>query len=150
LAASLNEACSVLSAAFNAGFRESGAMSLPRVAAEESTLMVGIRSLGVSFDCIIGYQDDHGELHSLVDDKYVRNMFAIANERFKTNKERINRFQIEVERMLECNISVEDAETRRRRKREEGLARQKHLKEIATANKEQSELSHVQDLDLLG
>jgi tRNA wybutosine-synthesizing protein 3 len=148
LAASLNEASSVLSAAFNAGFRESGAMSLPKPTAEESNLMVGVRSLGVSFDCIIGSQDDHDELHSLVDDNYLRNMFAIANERFKTNKERINRFQIEVERMLECNISVEDVETRRRRKREEGLARQKHLKETARANKEHNELSDVQDLDL--
>jgi tRNA wybutosine-synthesizing protein 3 len=141
----LNDANLVLNAGFNAGFRESGAMSLPKAGAEESSLMVGIRSMGLSFDCIIGYTDDHEKLHSLVEDSYLRNMFVIANDRFKTNKERITRFQSEVDRLLQRDSSVERPEERRIRKREEGLARQRELKESLIAQEETAQDGEAPD-----
>ena len=54
--------------------------------------MVAVRSAGLSFDSIIGYQSMHGGLVSLVDEAYLHVLMRIANQRFQTNTERISRF----------------------------------------------------------
>jgi tRNA wybutosine-synthesizing protein 3 len=91
--------------------------------------MVAVRSTGLSLDSIIGYEDDTGTIHRLVDENYLRSVVAVANERFATNRERIDRFRQTL--LTKCQISQkspsssnngrEDAATRRERKRHEGL-----------------------------
>jgi tRNA wybutosine-synthesizing protein 3 len=134
----------ILTAALDAGFRESGAMDLQCARIPDAPIMVGIRSMGVSFDCIIGYQEEDGTLHSIVDDKYVRNMLVIANSRFQTNGERTHRFQTNVNRLFRTEPEKEDEETRRQRKRAEGLARQQllngHKSETADSAEDQTAL----------
>jgi tRNA wybutosine-synthesizing protein 3 len=55
--------------------------------------MVAVRSAGLSFDSIIGYQSEDGRLVSLVDEEYLHVLMRIANQRFQTNTERISKFR---------------------------------------------------------
>jgi tRNA wybutosine-synthesizing protein 3 len=97
--------------------------------------MVAVRSAGYSFDSIIGYQDGEGRNITLVDENYLRTLVDIANERFKINTDRISRFRNALLESYQSVVSTgkstkpewEDAEDRKRRKREEGLARQQAL-----------------------
>jgi tRNA wybutosine-synthesizing protein 3 len=95
--------------------------------------MVAVRSAGYSFDSIIGYQDDDGSNVALVDQQYLRTLIKIANERFKINFDRISRFRQALLQTYEPKLlngtkaDWEDADVRKRRKREEGLARQQAL-----------------------
>lgn len=134
LCASLHDASAVLTAAFEAGFRESGAMNL---ATDDGGLIVGVRSNGLSFDCIVGHQAVDGELLCIVDDEYIKGMLGIANERFFTNSERTQRFEAAINRKFNALSSKEDSETRRQRKRAEGLAKQQALQ--ATRSEQQQE-----------
>jgi tRNA wybutosine-synthesizing protein 3 len=135
LSASLDEAQRVLNAAMSAGFRESGAMSLGSAKTGEANPMVAVRSAGYSFDTIIGYQDEQGRNLTLIDESHLRTLVCIANERFKINFERIARFRAALLESYQPSASTakpsnpdwEDAEARKRRKREEGLARQQAL-----------------------
>jgi tRNA wybutosine-synthesizing protein 3 len=136
LSASLDEAQRVLNAAMSAGFRESGAMSLGSAKTGEANPMVAVRSAGYSFDTIIGYQDQEGHNLTLIDESHLRTLVCIANERFKINFERIARFRAALLESYQPSASTankpsnpdwEDAEARKRRKREEGLARQQAL-----------------------
>ncbi|KAF2635048.1 hypothetical protein P280DRAFT_437795 [Massarina eburnea CBS 473.64] len=138
LTASLENAQRVLTAALGSGFRESGAVSLNPAKSGEIDPMVAVRSTGYSFDAIIGYHSDQGRNIALVDEAYLHILVDIANERFKINAERILRFQtslvqqynIQAPSSADSNKSGwEDTETRKRRKREEGLARQRAMKE---------------------
>jgi tRNA wybutosine-synthesizing protein 3 len=126
----------VLTAALSAGFRESGAVSLSATKTGESTPMVAVRSTGYSFDAIIGHRDELDRNILLVDEKYLATLISIANDRFRVNTERIARFRTALmDAFRSSDFSVggstktdwEDAEARRRRKREEGLARQQAL-----------------------
>jgi tRNA wybutosine-synthesizing protein 3 len=123
-------------------------MNLPTSVNDESSLMVGIRSMGLSFDSIIGYQDLEGQLRSIVDDQYVYNMLSIANDRFKTNTERIRRFQINISRIFSNTTNKEDREARKQRKRAEGLALQQSLRSAVDSEKSHNEADEtaVQDL----
>ncbi|KAI8934880.1 hypothetical protein NX059_008554 [Plenodomus lindquistii] len=138
LTASLQDAQSVLTAALSAGFRESGAVSLSSTKAGESNPMVAVRSTGYSFDSIIGYQDAEGCNVAMVDESYLETLVAIANERFNINEERIARFRKALLATLQpptfeasgsSKAEWEDAHERKRRKREEGLARQQALQD---------------------
>jgi len=80
-------------AANQAGFRESGAMGLTAAKDGSTSPMVAVRSAGLSFDSIIGYQADNGRLVSLVDEQYLRALVKIANQRFEINSARIQRFR---------------------------------------------------------
>jgi tRNA wybutosine-synthesizing protein 3 len=160
LTASTKNAQSVLTAALSAGFRESGAVSLSATKTGESTPMVAVRSTGYSFDSIIGYQDDHGRNVPLVDERHLQTLLAIANDRFRINVERIARFQnalIDAFNPSTSRTGVsskpawEDADTRRQRKREEGLARRQAL--LASITKpddhnvpESSDINTVDDM----
>ncbi|KAF1835785.1 hypothetical protein BDW02DRAFT_495102 [Decorospora gaudefroyi] len=136
LSDSMEHAQRILTAALAAGFRESGAVSLASSKIGESNPMVAVRSAGYSFDSIVGYQDGNGRNVALVDEKYLRVLVDVANERFKINADRIARFRNALLEACEPKTSStvasakpdwEDADARKRRKREEGLARQQAL-----------------------
>ncbi|KAG9185851.1 tRNA wybutosine-synthesizing protein 3 [Alternaria panax] len=133
LSASMDHAQKVLTAALTAGFRESGAVSLGSANTGESNPMVAVRSAGYSFDSIIGYQDGNGCNVALVSLQYLRTLVNIANERFKINLDRISRFRQALLQAHQPKLPSgskscwEDADVRKRRKREEGLARQQAL-----------------------
>lgn len=61
--------------------------------------MVAIRSSGLAFDCIIGYYaagtspEDKGTIRPMVSEPYLRTLVGVANQRFKTNIERRERFR---------------------------------------------------------
>lgn len=108
-------------------------MSLSAKNSAESNPIVAIRSAGYSFDSIIGFQDENGQNTALVDEQYLQTLVCIANQRFKINTERIERLRAALARATDPALSGatkpdwEDADVRKRRKREEGLARQRAL-----------------------
>lgn len=139
----------------SAGFRESGALSLGTTKGAEANPMVAVRSTGYSFDSIIGYQDDAGRNISLVDETYLRTLVAIANDRFKINTERIGRFRKALmdafqpprpTRDPSSKPEWEDAEARKQRKRQEGLARQLKLQASNAYAERASKVGHQEDM----
>jgi len=101
----------------------------------EMNPMVAVRSTGFSFDAIVGYHNDAKQNMALVNEKYLRTLVNIANERFNVNHDRIKRFQASLHEQYTPKVALslakadwEDAEARKRRKREEGLARQQALR----------------------
>lgn len=141
-----------------AGFRESGAVSLDSSKTGEANPVVAIRSTGYSFDSIIGYQNEEGHNISLIDEGHLRTLVCIANERFKINVERIARFRAQLlESYQPLSITKfgaskpdwEDADARKQRKREEGLARQRAL-QAAGVDKKSTTQDHLLCIDDLG
>jgi tRNA wybutosine-synthesizing protein 3 len=141
LTASLDHAQGVLTAALAAGFRESGAVSVASAKTGESNPIVAVRSAGYSFDSIIGYQDGDGNNVALVDERYLRTLVDIADERFGINLDRITRFRRALLETNDPKLSTarggskadwEDADARKQRKREEGLARQQAIQNQVT------------------
>jgi len=136
LAESLEDAHCVLTAAVQAGFRESGAVNI--AAKDRRGLpMVAVRSMGLGFDSIIGYQNASGKVFRVVDAAYLSSMMRIARNRFETNTARTKRFQINLDNAYKASqkpggsadeLALEKA-LRRQRKREEGLATQKEVRE---------------------
>lgn len=124
LTASLADAQRVLSAALEAGFRESGAVGLKSSGDSAPTPMVAVRSTGLAFDAIIGYQDNNGINTSMVDEAYLRALVSVANDRFHVNAERIERFRSALLGRPHA-LEREDVEARRQRKRDDGLRRQR-------------------------
>ena len=137
----MEDAQKVLSAALQSGFRESGAVGLGHSAEGSITPVVAVRSSGLGLDSIIGYQDSNGSNISLVSESYLRNIACIINEKFRVNDERILRFEKALESYDQKKnaSSDEDAETRRRRKREEGLRRQHELQSFKEVKRETSD-----------
>jgi tRNA wybutosine-synthesizing protein 3 len=120
-----------VTAALQSGFRESGTVNV----ASKGLPMAAVRSMGLGFDSIIGYQDAMGKTFSVVDAAYLSNMIRIARVRFQTNAERTQRFHENLERAYKINRRGGHAEElklekelRSRRKREEGLAVQKEAR----------------------
>ncbi|KAF2968692.1 hypothetical protein GQX73_g4889 [Xylaria multiplex] len=133
LTASLEHAQLLLRCGLQAGFRESGAINLTSTTAEAITPIVAIRSMGLSFESLIGVQEN-GITKCMVSDDYLQSLVCIANERFEENKKRIERFRTT---MLDASslqgkgdgTEWEDAQARRERKRTEGLRRKAELQE---------------------
>ncbi|KAK4133366.1 hypothetical protein BT67DRAFT_340775, partial [Trichocladium antarcticum] len=128
LTASLEHAQLVIQAGMEAGFRETGAVSLlRRQPDEEATPMVAVRSMGLSFESLIG-AERNGSRRSLVTGEYLETLVKIANERFVENERRIARFSNALEVAFTPSKEKEnweDAQVRRVRKRQEGLMRRK-------------------------
>ncbi|KAJ9253431.1 hypothetical protein DTO207G8_4164 [Paecilomyces variotii] len=153
MTATLHHAQPILTAAFSAGFRESGLQSLRCLSDNmETSPIVAVRSAGLSLESIIGYCDDSSSnddsspiIRSLVTEEYLRMLVELANERFGVNTERVERFRTKLLDLVSVSMGDdslskggkgrakpagwEDEATRRERKRAEGLARQKALLE---------------------
>ncbi|KAL2842219.1 methyltransferase TYW3-domain-containing protein [Aspergillus pseudoustus] len=149
MAATLRHAQPVLSAASSSGFRESGLQSLRCLEADEGpSPIVAVRSAGLALESVIGYFEDDGNsgydgqgvIRSLVTEEYLQLLVSMSNERFVTNKERKERFRTALLNACSSDQTAgakakgkskppgwEDAETRRERKRAEGLAKKKLL-----------------------
>ncbi|KAK4242019.1 tRNA wybutosine-synthesizing protein [Achaetomium macrosporum] len=135
LSASLEHAQLVIQAGMEAGFRETGAVSLlGRPPDEEATPMVAVRSMGLSFESLVGAETD-GVRRSIVSPQYLKTLVQIANERFVENERRIARFSTALDALFAPSKGKddwEDAQARRERKRQEGLRRQEQLKKDKT------------------
>ncbi|KAK4155163.1 methyltransferase TYW3-domain-containing protein [Chaetomidium leptoderma] len=131
LTASLEHAQLVIQAGMEAGFRETGAVSLlKRQADDEATPMVAVRSMGLSFESLIGAETD-GHRRLIVSPQYLKTLVQLANERFVENEKRIARFSAALEAAFappKGKENWEDAQARRERKRQEGLRRRDEVK----------------------
>ncbi|KAK5467979.1 hypothetical protein LTS15_000952 [Exophiala xenobiotica] len=154
--ATLQHARPLLAAAINAGFRESGLQSLRILDDPEHGAMVAVRTAGLAFETVVGVvsqsevsADNGGEseeerqdvMMSLVSEDYLSMCVGVVNERFKWNDGRRERFREELRKaMVREGLSVaegeraengwEDKDERRRRKRMEGLSRQRDMTQI--------------------
>jgi tRNA wybutosine-synthesizing protein 3 len=157
LTSSLQDAQTVLSAASSAGFRESGAMSLSTNQDGSVTPMVAVRSTGLAFDTVIGYQNPGEEIISIVTEAHLKLMLDIAHERFKVNTERIQRFRTGLLSSQRTAKSAngrktfgewEDKDTRQARKREEGLIKQRILQQMKNEDENEQADSNFATLEL--
>lgn len=141
MTASLHHAQPILAAAINAGFRESGIQSLKNLDDSEAFPMVAIRTAGVALESLVGLvpdriqdQKDGTETEEhvirIVSEEYLELLVNIANERFKTNAERMKRFEQDLfKRESGLGQAWEDSKSRQERKRAEGLKQQQTLRE---------------------
>jgi tRNA wybutosine-synthesizing protein 3 len=131
LTASLEHAQLVIQAGMEAGFRETGAVSLlGRPPDEEAMPMVAVRSMGLSFGSLVGAETDNVN-RLIVSPQYLSTLVKIANERFVENERRIARFSTALDAIFAPHKGEddwEDAQARRERKRQEGLRRREQLK----------------------
>lgn len=87
-------------------------------------------------DSIVGILDgSNGQIKSLVDDSYLKTLVKVCNLRFEDNKRRTKAFSANIANALfgegnQINGAREDKETRKARKREEGLKKQRELRAI--------------------
>lgn len=109
----------MLVAALQAGFRESGAINLLDTESRPATPMVAVRTAGLGLDCIIGYATGDGDVFSMVTKSHIDTLMSIANDRFQSNTDRIDRFRHLIR--SKYNKSVESKEQRRARKKAQGL-----------------------------
>ncbi|KAL1881509.1 hypothetical protein Plec18167_003105 [Paecilomyces lecythidis] len=172
LSATLHHAQPILTAAFSAGFRESGLQSLRCLSDDmETSPIVAVRSAGLSLESIIGYCDDSNSnddgspiIRSLVTEEYLKMLVGLANERFTVNTERVQRFRTKLLDLISVSAAQmgddgqqkagkgrtkpagwEDEATRRERKRAEGLAKQKALLEARSAAQASGALDEAGD-----
>ncbi|KAM0439551.1 hypothetical protein ACHAPT_000642 [Fusarium lateritium] len=142
LTASPEHAQILLKCAFQAGFRESGALNIIPSGKDTATPMVAIRTMGLAFESLIGHQVDGRHLR-LVSPEYLRTLVNIANERFTENTKRIGRFRDAFRDAVSAPAprrnpegeEWEDAAARRERKRAEGLRRKAELQTKREADK---------------
>ncbi len=152
MTASLHHAQPILAAAINAGFRESGIQSLKNLEDSNAFPMVAIRTAGLAFESLVGMvpsrpQDEkdgdetEGNLSRLVSEAYLELLISIANERFRTNAERIRRFEQDLfKREKGVGHAWEDSKSRQERKRAEGLEQRQMLRN-AGKNQESRDVS---------
>jgi tRNA wybutosine-synthesizing protein 3 len=129
----------ILKCGLQAGFRESGTVSLLDTTTkagevvDAATPIVAIRSMGLSFESLIGMVGPRGRRKAVVSMDYLRMLVTIGNERFVENEKRIARFLD----ALRSEVKKQEAgqgdgngngksekELRRERKMAEGLRRQ--------------------------
>ena len=139
MTASLHHSQPILAAAINAGFRESGIQSLKNLEDPNAFPMVAIRTAGLAFESLVGVLPNHTQdgadgntseehITRIVSEAYLELIISIANERFKINTERIQRFEEDLFKREEgLGSAWEDSKSRQERKRAEGLAQQQTL-----------------------
>ncbi|KAI9843012.1 MAG: hypothetical protein M1837_006643 [Sclerophora amabilis] len=107
------QAHAILTAALQAGFRESGAVG-PFISSSFCNPVVAIRCTGLSFDSIIGYVPESSSSSlsstadasptqspiSLVSEAHLQLLVSIANVRFTENARRRERFAIELTKSM--------------------------------------------------
>ena len=128
MTASLYHAQRILTAAVNAGFRESGVQSLKNLTDPNAFPMVAVRTTGLALESWVGVVDGCGEtqqaMKCLVSAEYLEVLARLANERFEVNTERACRFEEQLPVNREQQRIREPAEIRKERKRREGLEHQ--------------------------
>lgn len=145
LTASFAHAQLILSAALQAGFRESGAVNLTSATGEGSTPMVAVRSMGLALESVIGRLAADGAAVCVVSNGYLQNLLEVCNDRFKENSRRTTRFRDALRASVVIHTSTgsktykdegawEDPILRRQRKKAEGLERSKELKQQMAAD----------------
>ncbi|KAK6350356.1 hypothetical protein TWF696_006588 [Orbilia brochopaga] len=102
-------------------FRESGIVNPLR------NPVVAIRTTGLAFDAPIGlYDSATGTINRFIEPPALRNLVRLANDRFQENFRRIAALYAHIDRIFATPaIDVESKQERAKRKRLEGLARQK-------------------------
>lgn len=135
MCASLHHAQPILAAAINAGFRESGVQSLKNLDDAKAFPMVAIRSSGLALGSVVGRMFEENEsndveVHPVISEEYLGMLIQLANERFKTNAERIKRFEEDLFRgeAGSGEEAWEDSKSRQERKKVEGLRRQQFIR----------------------
>lgn len=136
-----------------AGFRETGAVSLlKRQPDEEATPIVAVRSMGLSFESLIG-AESNGVRRPLVASEYLKTLIQIANERFVENEKRIARFSTALVAAFappKGKEDWEDADARRERKRQEGLRRREEIKKQEKQPADENSLESIlHQLDII-
>ena len=126
MTASLHHAQKVLSAALEAGFRESGVQSLKALDDPNAFPMVAVRSAGLALSSIIGVINGNDEIANtataMVSEEYLRTLLILGNERFRSNAARIDRFRTNLLESGNGEMKAwEDKKMRAERKRVEGL-----------------------------
>lgn len=158
--ASLAHARPLLSAAINAGFRESGVQSLRVLADPGSGVMVAIRTAGLAFETVVarvveGTEGEGQEVRRIVSEDYLAMCATVVNERFRWNDARRERLRAEIPRFITKNHhgarEWENEDERRLRKRRDGLLRQEQQqKNQESANRAvEKERSWNRDEDVL-
>lgn len=146
LTASPEHAQLVIQAGMEAGFRETGAVSLVnRQPGDEATPMVAVRSMGLSFESLIGAETD-GTRRLMVSPQYLKTLVQIANERFVENEKRIARFGAALSAAFappKGKEGWEDAQARRERKRQEGLRRREELQRERKNSKDEPSIDFI-------
>jgi len=127
----------ILTAALQAGFRESGALNLISATKEPATPMVAVRCMGLTLESLVGYHFE-GEGICNVPESDLATLLAISNERFDENEDRIARFRTLLRDMINTDgvekrkgdhgEQWEDPQARRERKRAEGLKKRQQAK----------------------
>lgn len=154
MAASLLHAQPVLSAAINAGFRESGVQSLKNLNDPNAFPMIAIRSAGLALSSMIGYaqvDDGNDSIRSMVEESYLQTLLELANGRFVENTKRADRFQRQL--LQGANKQTrqwEDGKVRAKRLKTLGLEQQN--KQSRNSAKDQLSCNSGDDVthDLLG
>jgi tRNA wybutosine-synthesizing protein 3 len=134
-----------------AGFRESGAMNLTSEN-HPATPLVAVRSSGLGFDCLLGYVGENGHIFSSVSENYLKLLVQTANERFKTNTDRVSRFRSLLLSKYERASNKSPKELKNSQdvgKRQEGFMRQKQEMRAAGSGSTESSVDTGEDhLDL--
>ncbi|KAG7134908.1 tRNA wybutosine-synthesizing protein 3 like [Verticillium longisporum] len=161
LTASTAHAQLLLKCAFQSGFRESGALNITTANDSPITPLVAVRTMGLSFESLIGVESEAGRREAIVSTSYLKTLLDIGNDRFVENDKRIARFRSALRdavtgrpaKVGENGVDWEDPAARKERKRAEGLRRQA---EMATAGRvgsvadKHNESASDQDNDLHG
>lgn len=151
MTASLHHAEPVLSAAINAGFRESGIQSLKTLSDPGACPMVAIRSSGLALESLIGVTEDSAtteEISAIVSEEYLETLLYLANQRFISNSERIQRFSENLfQRKPKVHPKWEDQITRNARKRAEGLKKKEWLQAQQTLQETDNTIELPESLD---
>ncbi|KAL2753947.1 hypothetical protein ACRALDRAFT_2054060 [Sodiomyces alcalophilus JCM 7366] len=139
LAASPSHAQLILRCALPSGFRESGALNVDGGRGGPAMPMVAVRTMGLGFSSLIGYEARDGTRRAAVSVSYLRTLLEIGNARFAENAKRIDRFRTALRdavaapglrgpmKVGENGVGWEDAAARRERKRAEGLRRKAEM-----------------------
>lgn len=117
--------------------------------------MVGIRSMGLAFESVIGYQKD-GKEYCMIPNWQLSNLLSMGNRRFVENEKRIARFQALVKELCVEKEKKgdegewEDANVRRERKKKEGLEKAEVMKKESGGQKKQGETYKDSGLEFVG
>jgi len=99
--------------------------------------MVGVRSMGLALESVIGFESG-GKEFCLVPEYQLKNLVEVSNDRFKENTKRIEKFRMLLrtesessEKRSKDGGEWEDAQVRRKRKKAEGLKKAQIMKQSA-------------------